>query len=72
MIGYMNMPAGFRYSEVYLKGRPRHDEYDSFNIRHPAMDITRRAKIFNPFNALKGFDEALGAAEVQAEEKRQY
>ena len=68
MIGYMKMPAGFRYMDVYLKGRPQHDKYDSFSIRHPAMDVTHRAKIFNPFDALKGFNEALEAAEASVKD----
>ncbi len=58
-IGEMKMPAGFRYKNVYLKGKPQHDRFDSFRIAHPQMDTGKRAKIFAPFDALKGFDEAV-------------
>ena len=58
-IGIMPMPAGFKYREVFLKGKPRHDRYDSFRIRHPQMDPGKRAKLFAPFDALRGFDFAI-------------
>ena len=58
-IGIMPMPAGFKYREVFLKGKPRHDRYDSFRIRHPEMDPGKRAKLFAPFDALRGFDFAI-------------
>jgi len=58
-IGTMAMPAGFRYRDVFLKGKPRHDRYDAFRIRHPQMDVGKRAKIFAPFDALRGFDFAI-------------
>ena len=58
-IGVMPMPAGFKYREVFLKGKPRHDRYDSFRIRHPKMDPGKRAKLFAPFDALRGFDFAI-------------
>ena len=61
-IGEMNMPAGFRYKDVFEKGKPQHDRFDSFSIRHPRMDVGKRAKIFAPFDALKGFDEAVADA----------
>lgn len=38
--------------------RPRHDS-DAFSRRHPPMTICHRAKIFAPFAALKGYDQAL-------------
>ena len=34
-LGVMSMPAGFRYRDVFLKGRPKHDRFDSFRIKHP-------------------------------------
>ena len=58
-IGEMSMPAGFRYRDVFLKGRPDHDRYDPFRIRHPQMDCGKRAKLFAPFDALRGFDFAI-------------
>ena len=58
-IGMMAMPADFQYREVFLKGRPKHDRLDAFRIRHPQMDVGKRAKIFAPFDALRGFDFAI-------------
>ena len=64
MIGHMAMPANFKYRDVFLKGQPAHRWCDSFRLRHPAMDCGRRAKIFAPFDALAGFDDALADKEV--------
>ena len=66
-IGFMEMPAGFRYREVALKGKPKHERFDSFSVRHPQMDVGKRAKIFAPFDALKGFDDAVSAAAADNE-----
>jgi hypothetical protein len=55
------IPEGFRYIEVLLRGKPVHEKFDSFSIRHPSMPLEKRAKIFSPFDALKGFDEAISA-----------
>ena len=68
-IGVMAMPVDFRYREVFLKGRPRHDRYDPFRIRHPSMDRGHRAKIFSPFDALKGFNEAVASKDVLYEDR---
>ena len=62
--GKKAMPADFRYREVFLKGKPQHDRFDPFRIRHPIMDRGRRAKIFAPFDALRGFREAIAAKDV--------
>ena len=70
-IGVMAMPANFRYREVFLKGRPRHDRYDPFRIRHPSMDRGHRAKIFAPFDALEGFDEGIRNKELQYCERKE-
>ena len=59
MLGAMEMPQDFRYREVFRKGRPRHERLDPFSLKHPKMEIGRRAKIFLPFDALRGFDLAL-------------
>ena len=64
-IGVMAMPADFRYRDVFLRGKPQHDLYDAFRIRHPRMDTGKRAKIFSPFDALKGFNEAVASKNVQ-------
>lgn len=71
MIGTMSMPANFQYKDVFLKGYPQHEKYDSFRLKHPAMDCGKRAKIFSPFDALKGFNEAVAAKEVLYEYKRE-
>ena len=49
----------FRYDDVIRKGKPQHDKLDPFRVRHPEMDVNRRAKIFSPFDALKGFGNAI-------------
>ena len=69
-IGYMAMPAGFSYREVFYKGKPRHEKFDDFSLRHPPMDVGHRAKIFAPFDALKGFNEAVSAKNVRYERRR--
>ena len=61
MIGYMQAPADFKYADVVSHGKPVHAMNDSFAVRHPAMDHGKRAKIFSPFDALKGFTEAVEA-----------
>lgn len=63
-IGAMSVPADFRYLDVFLKGKPKHERFDSFRIRHPIMDVGHRAKIFSPFDALKGFSEAIASKDV--------
>ena len=63
-IGVMAMPVDFRYREVFLKGKPQHDRFDLFRARHPSMDVGRRAKIFSPFDALKGFNEAIASKDI--------
>lgn len=59
------LPSSFRYRKVLEKGKPVHDKNDSFSIRHPAMDLSRRAKIFSPFDALKGFNDELAKAQEE-------
>ena len=58
------VPPDFKYLEVLRKGRPEHTLYDSFSLRHPKMPQAKRAKIFAPFAALKGYDEAVAAKEL--------
>ena len=36
---------------------------DDFWCRHPPMDPGKRAKIFAPFSALRGFDEELKSSQ---------
>ena len=61
MLGYMPAPADFKYADVMAAGRPVHRQRDLFAIKHPAMSPGKRAKIFSPFDALKGFTEAVEA-----------
>lgn len=68
-VGVMEMPADFRYRDVFLKGKPRHEGFDYFLARHPKMEQGKRAKIFSPFDALKGFSEAVSAKDVLYREK---
>ena len=57
--------SSFRYREVYEKGKPVHEKNDSFSVKHPPMELSRRAKIFSPYDALKGFSEELAKAEQE-------
>lgn len=63
-VGAMAMPVDFRYKEVFLKGKPQHDRFDPFRLKHPRMESGHRAKIFSPFDALKGFNEAVASKNV--------
>ena len=62
-----NPPIDFRYRDAYLKGRPCHDRFDPFRLRHPSMKPSRRAKLFSPFDALRGFGEALACVKELSE-----
>ncbi len=59
----MTVKEEFRYRKAYEKGKPVHEKYDSFYIKHPPMPLSKRAKIFSPFDALKGFSDELSKAE---------
>ena len=56
-----------KYLKVLQKGRPTHEKDDSFSVKHPPMPLSRRAKIFLPLDALKGFDEELRQKDAAAE-----
>ncbi len=71
MIGYMAMPADFKYKSIFLKGQPKHQDMDAFRCKHPSMEHGRRAKIFAPFDALKGFSEAVASKETLYENHRE-
>ena len=66
--GAMAMPDDFRYKNVFLKGKPQHDRYDPFAAKHPKMDVGHRAKIFAPFDALRGFNFEIMAKDVLYED----
>lgn len=63
-VGVMAMPANFKYRDVAKQGRPRHERWDSFCLKHPPMTAAHWAKIFSPFDALDGFDERIAEKEV--------
>ena len=67
----MPIPANFQYADVLRRGQPQHERFDLFRLRHPSMDTGKRAKIFAPFDALRGFSEAVAAKEVQYEYRRE-
>ena len=48
-----------KYPHAFYSDRPKHDLPDDFAIRHPKMSLSQRAKIFFPFSALRGFEEAI-------------
>ena len=54
----MEIPEGFPYREVFLRGRPEHED-DGFLLEHPRMERERRAKLFAPFDALDGYGDAI-------------
>lgn len=58
-LGTMPVPEDFAYRELCRRERPRHGPTDRFSVRHPRMDPGRRAKIFAPFDALRGFNAAI-------------
>lgn len=64
------MPAGFPYRSLFLKGRPKHEKYDDFWIKHPPMDHIHRAKIFAPFDALAGFGDCIASKEIEYQNRR--
>ena len=66
------IPSSFKYFTVYEKGKPVHERYDPFSIKHPAMDLRKRAKIFAPFDALKGFNEAITTTETNISTQKEY
>lgn len=69
-IGYMAMPEGFRYAGTAMAGRPKHERFDRFSLRHPRMDVGKRAKIFAPFDALTGFSDAVSGKNTMYTRRR--
>ncbi len=63
-IGEIKIPNNFRYADTVAKGKPAHEKFDAFYSKHPFMSIAQRAKIFSPFDALRGFNEAVTAKET--------
>lgn len=48
-----------KYHGAFERCRPKHEPHDDFSIRHPKMQLSQRAKLFSPFSALRGFEEAI-------------
>ena len=65
-----HIPADFRYMHVLEKGKPEHEKTDPLRIRHPVMPVAKRAKIFAPFDALRGFNEAIKEKEKDCSDDR--
>ncbi len=55
----MNQTVEQKYPRAFHGCRPQHALWDDFSVRHPKMPPERRAKIFSPFDALRGFDLAI-------------
>ena len=55
----IKIPENFKYRDVFLKGKPCHDKHSTFYAKHPPMPPSRWAKIFSPFDALRGFSDAI-------------
>lgn len=56
--------------KIFLLGRPAHSISDPFLIRHPRMSMRKRAKLFKPFAALKGYEDLLSEKNRIYERKR--
>ena len=67
----MNTFIQQQYQTALSRGRPRHGRCDEFSLRHPPMQLEQRAKIFSPFAALKGFEDAVDAKRRVYVEKRE-
>ena len=59
----------FEYADIINRVRPVH-RADRFSYKYPRMSNEKRAKIFAPFAALSGYDEALADKEIIYENKR--
>ncbi len=68
-VGNIEPPDNFEYAQILQRGKPKHEKFDDFYRRHPFMDVSKRAKIFSPFDALKGFGEATAGKTVQYQPK---
>lgn len=71
-VGAVPVPPDFPYIDVYNGGKPCHDENDYFTIMHPRMNVGHRAKIFSPFDALSGLNEAFAEKDVPCEDRLEH
>ncbi len=60
-----------KYRRALSACRPKHEHCDDFSLRHPKMPVSQRAKIFSPFSALRGFEEAIENKRKLYVEKRE-
>ncbi len=60
-----------KYRNALSRCRPEHARCDDFSLRHPPMQPGQRAKIFSPFSALRGFEEAIDGKRRLYVEKRE-
>lgn len=67
----MERNADNQYRELLRFSRPEHGAGDAFSLRHPKMQLSLRAKIFSPFAALTGFEEAIEEKLALYVEKRE-
>ena len=68
-IGETDKSIDSEYIQISEKGKPQHTKFDDFYRKHPFMDVGKRAKIFAPFAALRGFDGCILDKEVQYQPK---
>ncbi len=59
----------FEYADIINRVRPVH-RTDRFSYKYPRMSNEKRAKIFAPFAALSGYDDALSEKEIIYDIKR--
>lgn len=69
ILGYMPEPKNFKYKAVLEHGKPQHEPFDAFRLKHPNMPLQKRAKTFAPFDALRGFDFKIREAQAEAEDQ---
>ena len=60
----LEIPIDFPYLSAIFQGPPKHI-HDDFSLRHPKMELGRRAKIFAPFDALDGYSDAVRSKDVE-------
>ena len=64
-----SLPNDFKYTAAFLSGRPQHQRFDDFSLKHPKMDRQKRAKIFAPFDALDGYSESIDSKNIEYVER---
>lgn len=63
------MNAAEKYADIINLPGPHRDEL--FLRRHPRMPLSQRAKIFKPFVALEGYDQAVRNQNILYEPRRE-